>query len=155
AETVERVRAAARAAGYERNPLTGAVMSLLRRSRGQQFRGVLGALEFVEPARSVVAARRNEAVYAGFLDRSNTLGFKVERIEVGASGVRLSRVDSILHTRGIQGIAVLPATRMPDLTSLSWNRYTAVAIGHSGGSPPVHSVGPAAFRGMADLMLDL
>jgi len=47
--TVERVRAEAKAAGYERNPLTGAVMSQLRRSRGQQFRGVLAALEVVDP----------------------------------------------------------------------------------------------------------
>ena len=45
AETVQRVREAAKAAGYEHNPLTGAVMSQLRRSRGQQFRGVLAALE--------------------------------------------------------------------------------------------------------------
>ncbi|MES1168893.1 MAG: LacI family DNA-binding transcriptional regulator, partial [Oleiharenicola lentus] len=38
ADTVRRVREAAKAAGYEHNPLTGAVMSQLRRSRGQQFR---------------------------------------------------------------------------------------------------------------------
>jgi len=46
AQTAERVRAAAKAAGYESNPLTGTVMSLLRRSRSQEFRGVLQRSRF-------------------------------------------------------------------------------------------------------------
>ena len=41
--TAERVRRAAEAAGYRRNPLAGALMSELRRSRGGEFRGVLAA----------------------------------------------------------------------------------------------------------------
>ena len=79
ADTVRRVREAAKAAGYEHNPLTGAVMSQLRRSRGQQFRGVLAALEIVEPERGAHAVRYNEAVLKGISDRASELGFKMER----------------------------------------------------------------------------
>src|SRR5436190_5384362 len=81
-DTVARVREAAKAAGYERNPLTGAVMSLLRRSRGQQFRGVLAAIEIVEAERSAHVIRYNETLLAGITERANTLGFKVERFEI-------------------------------------------------------------------------
>ncbi|HYD82899.1 MAG TPA: helix-turn-helix domain-containing protein, partial [Opitutus sp.] len=80
-DTVARVREAAKAAGYERNPLTGAVMSLLRRSRGQQFRGVLAAIEMVEPGRVAHAVRYNESLLAGVSARADELGFKVERFE--------------------------------------------------------------------------
>jgi len=58
-ETVRRVCAAAEVAGYEPNPLTGAVMSHLRRSRGQHFHGVLAALEIVETDRGAHAQRYN------------------------------------------------------------------------------------------------
>ena len=64
-ETIKRVRAAAEAAGYERNPLTGAIMSLLRRSRGQKFRGMLAAIEIVDGPKPEHAVRYNESVLVG------------------------------------------------------------------------------------------
>lgn len=64
-ETLQRVQAAAKAAGYERNPLTGAVMSLLRRSRGQQFRGVLGVLEMAQPGRAPHVVRYSNTLLKG------------------------------------------------------------------------------------------
>src|SRR5437588_7986538 len=50
--TVERVKRAAKDAGYRRNPLAAAVMSELRQSRGGTFRGVLGAVDLFEPDRA-------------------------------------------------------------------------------------------------------
>src|SRR6478609_554325 len=117
AATVELVRAAAKEAGYERNPLTGAVMSQLRRSRGQQFRGVLAALEVVNPDRSELVVRYNDSLVKGISERANHLGFKVERFEIGPHSVRLNRLDTILHTRGIQGLILLPASGFPDLST--------------------------------------
>ena len=77
-DTVARVREAAKAAGYERNPLTGAVMSLLRRSRGQQFRGVLAAIEIVEPDRPAHAVRYNESLLAGISERAKIMPYREE-----------------------------------------------------------------------------
>ncbi|MEO6244399.1 MAG: hypothetical protein ABIQ12_03105 [Opitutaceae bacterium] len=51
AETIVRVREAARAAGYRRNPLVDAIMSEIRRSRQKQFRGVLDAIDLNRPFR--------------------------------------------------------------------------------------------------------
>ncbi len=155
AETVQRVRVAAKEAGYERNPLTGAVMSLLRRSRGQQFRGVLAVLEMVESDRSPQAARYNAAMLAGIAERANHLGFKVERFEIGPQGVRLNRLDTILHTRGIQGLIILPASGFPDLSSLSWHRYTAVYADYFIDHPPLHCVCSDHYRSMVGLLNEL
>lgn len=155
AETVARVRAAAKAAGYERNPLTGAVMSLLRRSRGQQFRGVLAAVEMVEAHRPDHAVRYNESLVAGVSERANELGFKVERFEIGVQGMRLNRLDTILHTRGIQGLVILPASGFPDLSELSWGRYTAVYADYFIDSPPLHCVCSDHYRSMIGLLHEL
>ncbi len=153
--TAERVRAAAKAAGYERNPLTGAVMSQLRRSRTQQFRGVLAAVEIVEDVRSGIAVRYNSALLAGISDRASQLGFNVERFVVGPQGVRIKRLDTILHTRGIQGVILLPASGFPDLTALDWNRYTGIYTDYFIDHPPLHCVCSDHYRSMIALLRDL
>jgi LacI family transcriptional regulator len=154
-KTVERVRAAAEAAGYERNLLTSNVMSLLRRSRSQKFRGVLAALEIVEEARPAHAVRYNESVLKGVSERANDLGFKVERFEISSAGLRLSRLDTILHTRGIQAMVILPASGFPDLSSLRWERYTAVYIDYFINQPPLHCVCSDHYRSMIGLLQEL
>jgi len=155
ADTVARVCAAAKAAGYERNPLTGAVMSLLRRSHGQHFRGVLAALEMVEPNPPDHAVRYNERLLAGISERASELGFKVERFQIGPQGLRLARLDAVLHARGIQALVVLPASGFPDLTSLSWQRYTGVYADYFIDSPALHCVCSDHYRSMVALLQDL
>lgn len=154
-ETVERVRAAAKAAGYDRNPLAGAVMSFLRRSCGQKFRGVLGVLEIVSAEQSLNAQRYNDAVFDGVSAKAEQLGFKVDRFQIGATGLKLSRLDSILQTRGINGLIVLPAAGFPDLTGLSWSRYTAVYVDYFVDSPPMHCVCSDHYRSMIGLLREL
>jgi len=155
AETVARVRAAAKAAGYERNPLTGAVMSQLRRSRGQQFRGVLAVVEIVAPERTTLAARYNDSLMTGISTRAEELGFKVERFVIGQQDLTLSRLDTIMHTRGIQGLILLPAVGFPDLSALSWQRYTAVYADYYIDHPRLHCVCSDHYQSMIALLQEL
>ncbi len=151
-KTIERVRAAAEAAGYERNPLTGEVMSQLRRSNGQMFRGVLAALEIVEDPRAPHVERYNSAVLEGVRERANKLGFNVEHFDVTRDDLRLPRIDGILHARGIRGIVVLPCSGFPDLSSLTWTRLTAVYADYFIDQPPLHCVSPDHYRSMISAM---
>lgn len=130
-------------------------MSLLRRSRGQQFRGVLGAIEMAEPNPPLHAVRYNESLLAGVADRANELGFKVEHFVCGPGGLRLNRLDTILHTRGIQGLVVLPASGFPDLSALSWQRYTAVYADYFIDHPSLHCVCSDHYRSMVGLLQEL
>lgn len=155
AETMKRVQEAARTAGYKHNPLTGAVMSQLRRSRSQQFRGVIAAIELVEPNRAPQSVRYNQAVNEGIHRRAGELGFKVENFEIGPHGLRLGRLDAILLARGIQGLVLLPAAGFPDLTELSWSRYTAVYTDYLIDHPPLHCVCADHYRSMANLLHEL
>ena len=151
-ETVERVVKAAEEAGYHRNPLTGAVMSLLRRSSGQEFRGVIAALELVPADRPDHAVRYSEAIMAGIVERASELGFKVEKFEIKPEGPRMERLDTILHTRGIQAVVILPAFGFPDFSQLDWSRYTGVYTDYFIDRPALHCVCSDHYRSMVALL---
>lgn len=153
--TIDRVRAAAAAAGYERNPLTGTVMSMLRRSGRQEFRGVIATVELVPENRSKHVIKYRDAVIAGIHQRADELGFKVVNFEVGPNGMHLRRLDTILHTRGIQALIVLPASGFPDLSELNWSRYTAVYTDYFIDRPGLHCVCSDHYRSMAALLQEL
>lgn len=155
AATVTRVRAAAAAAGYVRNPLTGTVMSLLRRSSGQEFRGVIGALEMVAAEPSPHAVRYSDALMVGIHRRAAEVGFKVEKFEIGPAGVTLKRLDTILLTRGIQALILLPSAGFPDFSALTWSRYTGVYTDYFIDHPPLHCVCSDHYRSMVALLQTL
>lgn len=154
-ETVERVRAAAKEAGYDRNPLTGAVMSYLRRSSADRFRGVLAVLEIVGAEHGEIARRYNAAVLRGVTEKAGQLGFKVETFQVGHTSLKLNRLDSILRARGINGLIVLPASGFPDLSEIDWSRYAAVYVDYFIGSPAIHCVCLDHYRSMVQLLQTL
>lgn len=153
--TAERVRAAAARAGYQHNPLTGAVMSQLRRSKGEFIHGVLAVLELVPPDQPHHGARYSAALMEGIVARAAKLGFKAERFVLGPLGLRPQRLDAILLARQIQGVLLLPASGFPDLAELNWERYAAVYVDYHIDHPPLHCVCSDHYRSMAALMQSL
>ena len=146
--TAARVKEAAKAAGYQRNPLAGALMSELRRSRGTAFRGVLAAVDFHEPDRPESAARFHRELVLGAEARGTELGFKVEKFVVGRAGLSVARLDTILQSRGINGIFLLPAWDDPDLTGLDWSRYAGIYTDYIIERPALHSVCSDHYRSL-------
>lgn len=139
-ETAARVRAAAAAAGYRPNPLVGAVMSEVRRSRNQMFRGVIAAVDLDESERPASSGRFHTALTEGARARASELGFKLQTFLVGRHGVTVARLDTILQSRGIQGVLLLPAWQTPDLTKLDWSRYAGIYSDYVIERPALHSV---------------
>jgi LacI family transcriptional regulator len=146
--TAARVTAAAKEAGYRRNPLAGALMSELRRSRGTAFRGVLAAVDFFEPNRPDSAARFHRELVLGAEMRGTELGFKVEKFVVGRAGLSVPRLDSILQSRGINGIFLLPAWDEPDLSGLDWSHYAGIYTDYIIERPALHSVCSDHYRSL-------
>jgi LacI family transcriptional regulator len=56
-KTIERVRRVARENGYAHNPLAANLMSQMRRSRGDTFRGLVAVIDSLEPARPTASIR--------------------------------------------------------------------------------------------------
>src|ERR1700690_1167175 len=107
-KTAIRIREAANLAGYRPNPLASAVMSQIRRSRTQAFRGGMAAVTIDEADRPSNSARYHEALIEGARARAADLGYKLQAFLVGQEGVTVERLDSILQSRGIQGVLLLP-----------------------------------------------
>lgn len=150
--TAERVREGARLAGYRRNPLAGALMSELRRSRGMTFRGVLAALDLDETERPGNASRYHRELVLGAEARASDLGFKLERFVVGQAGLSVPRLDTILQSRGIYGLLLLPAWEDPDLSKLDWTRYAGVYLDYIIERPALHAVCPDHYRSMVSAL---
>ncbi len=147
-QTALRVKQAAHEAGYRRNPLAGALMSELRRSRGTTFRGVLAAIDFNEPDRPAGAALYHRELSAGVGARATELGFKTERFAVGQAGVSVPRLDSILQSRGISGVILLPVWGDPDLSHLDWTRFAGIYTDYIIERPRLHTVCSDQFRSL-------
>jgi LacI family transcriptional regulator len=142
------VQQAAHEAGYRRNPLAGALMSELRRSRGATFRGVLAVIEFNEPNRPADAALYHRELAAGVNARATELGFRTERFVVGRVGVSVPRLDSILQARGMHGVVVLPCWDEPDLSNLDWARFAGIYTDYVIERPRLHTVCPDHYRSL-------
>ncbi|MCM2276380.1 MAG: LacI family transcriptional regulator [Candidatus Didemnitutus sp.] len=151
-ETAEKIRAAAEAAGYHRNPLAGAIMSELRRSRGDIFRGVLAVITLDEPDRPAYAKSFHAALFQGVHDRAVELGFRTERFEAGGRTLSLARLNRILQSRGIRGVVLLPAWRSPDLLQLDWKNYSGVYLDYHIDRPVLHCVCSDHFQSMMNAL---
>jgi DNA-binding LacI/PurR family transcriptional regulator len=140
AETAQRVRELAAAQGYRPNPLASAVMSELRRSHADQFRGVLAVVSVEEPQRPADAVLFFRDLTSGARDRAAHLGFTLEDFQVERGGVSVQRLDSILQSRGIAGIMLLPAWEDPEFSRLDWTRYAGAYADFFIDHPALHSV---------------
>ena len=153
--TRERVQAGAKTAGYRFNPLASSILSEVRRTRLSTFHGVLAAVGLEEPARVPFLGSYRSDLLQGATERAAELGFKLERFAVGEREVSVKRLDTILRSRGIRGVLIMPAWHPPDFTQLSWTNYTGVYADYLIDLPGLSSVCPDHPRAMALAMTRL
>ena len=115
ADTRERVLSAAAAMGYQRNPMMGAFMSAIRRSRRAAFQGTLAAVEILEAKRPPHGPFHSKLLQ-GCTDAALTLGFTIDSFQLTTAKASAGRLNSILKARGIRGVIILPAWQPPDFT---------------------------------------
>ncbi len=155
-ETRERVLKAAEETGYKHNPLAGALMSEMRRSGAGSFRGVLAVVDLESSdQRSSVARPYHREVYSGADEMGKELGFKTEIFVLGAEGLTVTRLNTILKSRGIRGLLILPAASTPDISKLEWELYAGVYTDYIIERPALDSVCSDHFRSMVVAMRKL
>lgn len=147
--TRAKVLKAAKAMGYRRNPLAGALMSEMRRSRAGTFRGVLAVLDLDGPeGRPPGAVRYHRELTKGATKRAEQLGFKADTFTMGKGGLSLERLDTILQSRGIGGIFLLPVRTAPDFRRLDWTHFSGIYSDYIIERPGLHAVCPDHYRAM-------
>ena len=98
-DTAKRVCDAAEKAGYRPNPMASAVMSQIRRSRAQAFRGGLAAVNIDEAGRPLHAQRYHDALIDGARERAVESGSltAVPNVEVlGLDGPQFAHQSVVL-----------------------------------------------------------
>jgi LacI family transcriptional regulator len=142
-ETRERVQRAARKVGYKVNPLLGAALSAVRRSRHLDYRGTLALVDTDEEAREQFIAFHRE-VCAGAHERAQELGFNTELFWLGSRAPALShtRLEQVLHARGITGVVLLPFNTARDMSDFDFSRVAAVQMDHCVIAPHLHTILP-------------
>ncbi len=151
ASTVRRVRKAAREAGYKANPLTATVLSEVRRRRGHGFRGTIAVIDLYEPIHWPHGPFPREMI-AGARKRAAAMGFSLEEFTVGTPQLGLARLNTMLPSRGIHGVIVLPSWAAPDLSGLDWSRYAGIYTDYVTTRPALHSVCSDHYGSMMALM---
>jgi LacI family transcriptional regulator len=58
------------------------------------------------------------------------------------------RLDSILQSRGIHGVILLPAWDEPDLSNLDWTRFSGIYTDYIIERPALHSVCSDHYRSL-------
>lgn len=147
--TRERVHRAAKEAGYRYNPLAGALMSEMRRSGVGTFRGVLAVVDLESEAQREEFSRRyHREIIAGCDAAARAMGFKVEPFVLGRDKLSVNRLDTILRSRGIRGLIILPAGGSPDIADLEWEHFAGLYTDYIIERPPLDSVCSDHFRSM-------
>lgn len=155
-ETRERVLKAAEEAGYRYNPLAGALMSEMRRSGVGAFQGVLAVVDLESADQRVKSAKRyHHEVFEGAFEKARELGFKTEVFVLGQEHLTVARLDTILRSRGIRGLLILPTASSPDISSLRWSNYAGVYTDYIIEKPALDSVCSDHFRSMVVAMRKL
>lgn len=149
----EEVKRVAVRLGYVSNPLAGALMGEMRRSRADAFRGVLAVLDIDGPVgREPGAEAYHGELIRGATGRARKLGFSADLITVGGTDLSVRRLDAILHARGIRGVFVLPVRQQPDLTNLDWTHFSGIYADFLIKQPCLHTVCPDHYRAMLTLL---
>lgn len=149
--TRRRIQAAAMSAGYRPNSLVGRVMSEVRRSRSRDFRGSIAALNAVEPP-NAGRDRFHQKILLGAVRRGQQFGYRIETFRTGPGALSLKRINSVLHSRSIQGAIVMPFETPQDWSELDWSRLSAVRMFNPMSQPRLHSIGPDHHAMLLDLL---
>lgn len=149
AETKERVFAAAQEMGYQRNPLAGALMSEIRKSRSGTFRGTLAIIDWDgNEGRPEGALRYHRELARVATRRARELGFQTDFFSVGPRGMSQERLNRILQSRGVQGVFILPVSRSPNFNHFDWERFSGIYADFVIEQPGLHTVCPDHYRAM-------
>ncbi|EDY83322.1 hypothetical protein VDG1235_2948 [Verrucomicrobiia bacterium DG1235] len=155
-ETRDRVLKAAKKAGYRYNPLAGALMSEMRRSSVGVFQGVLAVVDLESSEQRMSTAKRyHREVAEGCREKALELGFKTEVFVMGSEHLSVSRLDTILKSRGIRGVVLLPAATDPDISNLRWENFAGVYTDYIIELPALDTVCSDHFRSMVVALLKL
>lgn len=135
------VEQAAKAVGYRKATLVGAVLASVRRARHASFTGNLAVVDVHPPGRPGRLAF-HQAVLEGAQRRARELGFALDVFNLGAGGHALPTLVRMLRARAVLGLVVFHQQRPVELEGFPWAEFAVVEIDHGAAEGALHCVCP-------------
>lgn len=139
-ETRERISRVAKDLGYRINPVIAAWVSARRASRPVSQHVSVAYLTCHAPSFRWKADTHFLSIFEGAREQAQQFGFYLEEFRLADYARDLRRLNSVLTTRGVQGIIVGPGLESHSITGLNWEHYALVTIGYALVSPVLHRI---------------
>jgi LacI family transcriptional regulator len=145
-ETRRQIRELARRMGYRPNPFVTALTAHVRNRSASPLRATIAVLDtFTEDSASLSWLVTYEN---GIRRRAAELGFGVDTLRLGETGLGLAAAGKIVASRGIRGLIVLPVKGRSAVTGIDFGLLAGATIDPSLRRPPLHRVSPDYFQGI-------
>lgn len=147
-ETVAKVKHHAALHGYKENPVVAQLLSTLRKGRRSSESPVIAVLTSWSSNANFHSVRAYNAYLSGANTRAEALGYQLEEFWSRAPGMTSRRLGTILRTRGIRGVLVMPSEQVPGHISLGVEPFATGCIGLSIVRPSLHRVASDHYQNM-------
>lgn len=154
--TRDRIRAAANAVGYRRNPLVSALMADRAMKREPKASGLtIGYMTFNKTRddwRDYTAPR---LYFEGAALRANELGYRLDPFWLADPAIPPKRMDGILRTRNVQGLVFAPPPEATSQVAIRCAPFACVGLESHASLPSVHRVMPDQKHAMVETLQQL
>lgn len=138
--TIKRVRAAAKRAGYQPDPLISALMAQRHRRRPNAFRAKIAFLTAF-PKRD---EWRDSAYSAGCFEGASRAaagrGYLCEPVWIREPGISAQRLSGILWTQNVQGLLFAPMPVDQPILQMDWQKFSVLSLDYSLARPTLSRV---------------
>jgi LacI family transcriptional regulator len=148
-ETRLRIQKIAQHLGYRPDSRVSSLMARIRQLKSLHEREHLA---FVWVSATREDAQRDpylKLLFRGAQERATQLGCALDQFWLDDDGMTSSRLEKILHTRGITGVIFsAPIHSMQVRLDWNWSHFSAALIGNSEWHPNLHRAGHHHYRSM-------
>lgn len=142
AVTRERVQAAAKELGYQRNPLVSAYQANVRSGRPQRYRGTIAWIDDRQSEDGLNRSTPYVEMQQGAQQQAAAHGFALDIISVpdidpDDDAANKSRLDQIMTARGIVGV-IFPPLWWARMLTYDWSAVAVAAYGGNAGFVEKH-----------------
>jgi DNA-binding LacI/PurR family transcriptional regulator len=135
-----RIQQKAEEMGYIPDPLLASLSRYSKNGKAHAIRAELAWVNTWNPPEQLRRYKEFDLYWKGASDNAKRMGYHLEAFNL--NDLSLSRLQSILHARNIQGILLPPlgSPSTPILDSLNWNAFAVVRFGQAIPQPAAHIV---------------
>lgn len=138
----DEVKKTAETLGYSPNARVNEAMQYIRAHRKKALKETLGILvDWPASKKSDLNYHQHlQLIFNSFEKRAEDLGYATDYLFLASPGMSEKRMLSIMRSRGIRGVAVMPMAKGPARLSLDLSSFASVQIGRTLWSPRIDTI---------------